>query len=146
MSYLDDEIIKDLTHTSIIFDILVAADHDSIVDIINENIPFSGNQIAWNLLKDNIHLGISTSKSSLDLLEKKIKNITEHAVIFIGDSTDHAYAIAINDLEPALQIFSKIPQHTYILQKKPTWIAGISFEGDIDFAAFIPFTPLPPSV
>ncbi|CRM09450.1 hypothetical protein [Pseudomonas sp. 37 R 15] len=134
MSYLDDEIVKDLYRLNIEFDIPAEVEHDLIVETINAAVPFSGNQIAWSLFKENTYVGPSSLRSTLEILEKKIKAATKCNVIFIGDATDNAYSITCRDLMQSLQIFSKIPQHTYILQKQLDWIACISFEGDIDFA------------
>ncbi|WP_248751938.1 hypothetical protein [Pseudomonas sp. MWU15-20650] len=134
MSYLDDEIINDLKKMNVKFSIPPEAEHDLIVELINENIPFSGNQIAWSLLKENTYIGPSSSHVTLEKLEKIIKSTTERNVIFIGDATDNAYSITTSDLMHSLQLFSKTPQHTYILQKQLDWIACISFEGDVDFA------------
>ncbi|WP_300627830.1 hypothetical protein [Pseudomonas sp.] len=134
MSYLDDEIIKDLNRLNIEFDIPVEAEHDLIVETINAAVPFSGNQIAWSQFKENTYIGLSSLRSTLETLEKKIQAATKQNVIFIGDATDNAYSIKCRDLMQSLHIFSNIPQHTYILQKQLDWIACISFEGDIDFA------------
>ncbi len=136
MSYLDDEIVKNFNQLNIEFEISPEAEHDLIVEKINAIVPFFGNQIAWSQFKENTHIGLSPSQATLALLEKKIKEATKHNVIFIGDATDNAYSISATDLMQSLQIFSKTPQHTYILQKQLDWIACISFEGDIDFAIF----------
>ncbi len=136
MSYLDDEIVKNFNQLNIEFEISQEAEHDLIVEKINAIVPFFGNQIAWSQFKENTYIGPSPSQATLALLEKKIKEATKHNVIFIGDATDNAYLISATDLMQSLQIFSKIPQHTYILQKQLDWIACISFEGDIDFAIF----------
>ncbi|WP_330211393.1 hypothetical protein [Pseudomonas sp. AM4(2022)] len=136
MSYLDDEIINDLKKMSVKFSILSEAEHDLIVELTNETIPFSGSQIAWSFFKEKTYIGPSSSQVTLEKLEKKIKSTTERNVIFIGDATDNAYSITTSGLIHALQFFSTTPQHTYILQKPLDWIACISFEGDVDFAKF----------
>ncbi|MBP1126326.1 MULTISPECIES: hypothetical protein [Pseudomonas] len=136
MSYLDDEIVKDFNQLNIKFEISPEAEHDLIVETINATVPFFGNQIAWSQFKESTHIGPSPSQATLKLLEEKIKAATKHNVIFIGDATDNAYSISTRDLMQSLQVFSKIPQHTYILQKQLDWIACISFEGYIDFAIF----------
>ncbi|MGE1152152.1 hypothetical protein [Pseudomonas kitaguniensis] len=134
MSYLDEEIIEDFKKNKTKLTILSESEHDLIVKKINDGIPFSMNSIAWNLLKDSVYLGANTSIPHLTSLIEKIKFIAEADVIIVGDSTDNAYSISTEDLLPALQIFSTIPQHTYITQKSMTWIAGISFEGNIYFS------------
>lgn len=134
MSYLDEEVVEDFKKINTKIIILSDSKHDLIAEKINDNIPFSVSNIAWNLLKDAIYLGASTSQMSMDALAEKIKLITEGDVIILGDSTDNAYLIDIKDLSPALKIFSTIPQHTYITQERLDWIAGISFEGDIYFS------------
>lgn len=133
MSYLDDEIINDFKQMNVQFSVPSEAEHDSMVELINETIPFSGSQIAWSSFKEITYIGPSSSHTTLEKLEKKIKSATERHIIFIGDATDNAYSITINDLMHSLHFFSKIPQHTYILQKQLDWIACISFEGDVDF-------------
>ncbi|WP_218170110.1 hypothetical protein [Pseudomonas costantinii] len=104
------------------------------MNAINENIPFSGSQIAWKLLKGSIYFGMATSQATLKSLAEKIKSVSASHVFVVGDATDNAYSINVKDLFPALQIFSTIPQHTYITQENLSWIACISFEGDIDFS------------
>jgi len=136
MSYLDDEIVKDFNQLNIEFVILTELEHDLIVEKISATAPFSGNKIAWSLFKQNTHIGPSPSQATLNSLYEKIKATTQHNVIFIGDATDNAYSISVRNLMQSLHIFSKIPEHTYILQKQLDWIACISFEGDVDFARF----------
>ncbi|WP_124402035.1 hypothetical protein [Pseudomonas synxantha] len=133
MSYLDDEIINDFKQMNVQFSVHSEAEHDSMVDLINETIPFSGSQIAWSSFKEITYIGPSSAYTTLEKLEKKIKSATERNITFIGDATDKAYSITINDLMHSLHFFSKVPQHTYILQKQLDWIACISFEGDVDF-------------
>lgn len=134
MSYLDDEIINNFKKMNVKFSISSEADHDLLVKVINETLPFSGSQIAWSSFKESTYVGPSSAHVTLEKLVKKIKTATERNVIFIGDATDNAYSITLSDLMHSLQYFSKIPQHTYILQKQLDWIACISFEGDVDFA------------
>jgi len=134
MTYLDEELIEDFRKINTPIVIFPKERHNSIVQKINDNIPFSGSQIAWSLLKKSTYLGATTSQASLKSLNKKIKLIAEGDVFFVGDSTDNAYSIDVKDLSLALRIFSTIPQHTYITQEDQSWIACISFEGDIYFA------------
>ena len=91
MSYLDDEIVKDFKQLNIEFEIPPEAEHDLIVENINANVPFFGNQIAWSQFKENTHIGPSPSQATLALLEKKIKEANKHNVIFIGEATKNAY-------------------------------------------------------
>lgn len=143
MSYLDGEIVKDFKKLNIKFNIAPQTEHDLIVKIINEAVPFSGSQIAWSSFNNNTYIGLSSSQATLATLEHKIKSATQCNITFIGDSTDQAYSIKISNLLQSLQIFSRIPQHTYILQKQLNWLACISLEGDIDFAELPPESPLP---
>lgn len=143
MSYLDGEIVKDFKKLNIKFNIAPQAEHDLIVKIINEAVPFSGSQIAWSSFNNNTYIGLSSSQAALATLEHKIKAATQCNITFIGDSTDRAYSIKVSNLLQSLQIFSRIPQHTYILQRQLNWIACISLEGDIDFAELPPESPLP---
>jgi hypothetical protein len=138
MSYLDDEIIDDFKKINIKITILTKVKHDLMVENISQNIPFSVTNIAWNLLKDSIYLGVATSQTSMDALAEKITHTTKADIIIIGDATDEAYSIGIKQLSPALRIFSTIPQHTYITQESLDWIAGISFEGYIYFCKLQP--------
>ena len=137
MSYLDDEIIEDFKKIGITFTILPRQQHNLIVSEMNNSIPFHTCNIAWELLEDSIYLGDITSDTSIESLAEKIKQTTESHVIIVGDSTDHAYSINVEDIYPALRIFSTIPQHTFITfisQKKIKWIAGLSFEGNMYFS------------
>lgn len=82
-------------------------------------------------------MGNITSDTSIELLAEKIKQIFENHVVILGDSTDNAYSINVENIYPALRIFSTIPQHTfitYISHEKIKWIAGISFEGNMYFS------------
>lgn len=114
MSYLDGEIIEDFKRIGITLTILPRQQHDSIVSKMNNSIPFHTCNIAWELLEDSIYLGDITSDTSTESLAEKIKQTTESHVIILGDSTDHAYSINVEDIYPALRIFSTIPQHTFI--------------------------------
>ncbi|WP_433988357.1 hypothetical protein VRC12_08005 [Pseudomonas poae] len=71
MSYLDDEIVKNFNQLNIEFEILPEAEHDLIVENINANVPFFGNQIAWSQFNENTHIGPFPSQATLELLEKK---------------------------------------------------------------------------
>jgi hypothetical protein len=134
MSYLDEEVIEDFKKYNISLTILCEAEHDLIVKKINENIPFSGSQIAWGALSNNAYLGAASLQVTLMSLAEKINLRTKDSILIVGDSTDNAYAVSIKDLPLALHVFSTIPQHTYILQQKMDWIACISFEGDTYFS------------
>lgn len=137
MSYLDNELIKDLSENSIGYDTLSESEHASIVKKINEQIPFSGSKIDWGNLKNSINFGSESSELAILKMANEIKSITDENTIFVSDSAcDEAYSISAENLEKALRIFSELPQHTYIVPKSLTWIACISFEGDLDFASF----------
>ncbi|WP_340141207.1 hypothetical protein [Pseudomonas poae] len=71
MSYLDDEIVKNFNQLNIEFEVLPEAEHDLIVENINANVPFFGNQIAWSQFNENTHIGPFPSQATLELLEKK---------------------------------------------------------------------------
>ncbi|MBF6031296.1 hypothetical protein ICY20_26425 [Pseudomonas sp. P115] len=137
MSYLDDEVIEDFKKNDIPLTILPKQKHDLIVKEINNSIPFHTCNIAWELLEGSTYLGDITSDTSIDSLAEKIKKTTDNHVIILGDSTDNAYSINVKDIYPALQIFSTIPQHTFITfirLGKIKWIAGLSFEGNMYFS------------
>ena len=141
MSYFDDELIAELRSHNIAFNILPANDHASIVREINENIPFSGSKIAWSKLNNSMNFGGDLTDSPTSRLAKEIKKVADDTIIIVGDSVcDDAYCINIQQPEEALRVFSKIPRHTYILQRNPDWIACISFEVDIDFTLLKPST------
>lgn len=70
MSYLDDEIINDFKQMNVQFSVHSEAEHDSMVDLINETIPFSGSQIAWSSFKEITYIGPSSSYTTLEKLEK----------------------------------------------------------------------------
>lgn len=135
MSYLDEELIKDLRDHNILFDILSESEHISIVRKINANIPFSGSKVAWSNLNTSMNLGREPSDFATLRLAEEIRKVADSNLIFVGDSAcDEAYSISIEYLEITLKIFSELPQHTYIVTESLTWIACISFEGDLDFA------------
>lgn len=134
MSHLDEELIKDFTNSATTLAILSKQKHDLIVSNINYSIPFHTSNIAWELLKNSTYLGDTTSEMSISSLAEKIKSATKNDVIILGNSTDNAYSISVKDIYSALQIFSTIPQHTFITQENLQWIAGISFEGNMYFS------------
>lgn len=134
MSYFDEEIIQDFKKINANLIILPEIEHDRIVDAINERLPFSGSQIAWSSLRDSTYLGTTESQGALESLATKIKLVSGGYINIVGDSTDFAYSTNINNILLALQIFSTIPQHTYIVSEPISWIACISFEGHLDFA------------
>ncbi|WP_081321519.1 MULTISPECIES: hypothetical protein [Pseudomonas] len=134
MSYFDEEIIKDFNRSNTQLFVLSEIDQDVIVDKVNSNLPFSGSRIEWSSLKNSVHLGTAISQTALISLAEKIKLATKESVIIVGDSTDNSYSVSVENLLLALQIFSTIPQHTYILQQHLNWIAFISFEEDIYFS------------
>ncbi|MFB3306692.1 hypothetical protein [Pseudomonas sp. AMR01] len=133
MSYFDEEIIEDFKKTSAKLTILPESEHDFIVNAINEKFPFAGNRIAWDSLKDSTYFGTTASQGALESLTKKIIRVSGDCILVVGDSTDNAYSTS--NVALALQIFSTIPQHTYIVSESISWIACISFEGDLDFAS-----------
>lgn len=134
MSYFDEELIKDFEIFDIKFTILSVTEVDAIVDCINETMPFSGSQIAWSTLKNTINFGHKTSDFSLSLLTEEINKVTNDKLHFVGDACSKGYSIDHGDLSQAIKIISEFPQHTYIVPEPMTWIACLSFEGDIDFA------------
>jgi hypothetical protein len=72
MNYFDEELIKDLKKSNINFSIHSEAEHNTIVNSINETMPFSGNQIAWSKLKNSINFGLETSNLAISLLTEEI--------------------------------------------------------------------------
>ena len=138
MSYFDEEVTADLKAFNINFDILPEVDHASMVSKINETVPFSGSKVAWSSLETSINFGPTSSDLAILNLAKEIQKLTGDNLIFIGDSAcDEAYSISPAHIDKALSIFSEIPQHTYIVSKSLTWIACISFEGDLDLASLL---------
>lgn len=138
MSYLDEEIIEDFKKNNARLIILPEPEHECIVNKINETFPFSGNQIAWNSLSDSTYFGITASKVAIESLSKEIRLICEDSIFVVGDATDNAYSIDIDNLPLTLQVFSTIPQHTYIVSRATSWIACLSFEGHLYFANLPP--------
>lgn len=135
MNYFDEEVVADLKALNIQFDILLEGDHASLVSKINENVSFSGSKVAWSNLETSFNFGFASSDLSISSLAKEIQKLTDENPIFIGDSAcDEAYSINLIHIEKALRVFSEYPQHTYIVSKSLTWIACISFEGDLDLA------------
>lgn len=47
---------------------------------------------------------------------------------------DEAYSILTKDIRNALNIFTDVPQHLYMIPDTSNWIACISTEGNIDYA------------
>ncbi|PRA33068.1 hypothetical protein [Pseudomonas poae] len=138
MSYLDEELIADLKASDISFDVVSETEHASIVDKINENVPFSGSKVAWGNIEKSINFGFSSSDLAVSRLADEIGRTAEDTLIFIGDcACDEAYCISLQHVDKVLRIFSQLPQHTYIVSKSLTWIACISFEGDLDFASLL---------
>lgn len=138
MGYFDEEIIRDFKKAKTNLVILSDAELDLIVKNINKNISFSGSQIAWHLLENSAYLGLTTSQAALKALTGKIKQVAKGCVFIVGDSTDHAYSVNVKDITVALELFSAIPQHTYLTQANHNWIACLSFEGHIDFSNLPP--------
>lgn len=138
MSIFDEELITDLNTRNINFDILTDAEHASLVRAMNERIPFSGSKVDWGNLKNGIDFEHESSNSAISRLAEEMRKIDDGNVIFVGDSAcDEAYSISLIHIDKALEIFSKIPQHTYIVPGSLTWIACISFEGDLDLASLL---------
>ncbi|WLH75928.1 hypothetical protein PSH70_10805 [Pseudomonas fluorescens] len=135
MNYFDEELIKDLKKLNITFSILSEAEHNAIVNSINETMPFSGSQIAWSKLKNSINFGFEASNLAISLLTEEINKKTNRKLYFVGDACSEGYSIGPEKLGEALKILSELPQHTYIIPEPMTWIACLSFEGHIDFAA-----------
>ncbi|WP_052958841.1 hypothetical protein [Pseudomonas marginalis] len=134
MSYFDEELTADLKIFNICFDILSEIEHASIVSKMNEKLPFSGSKISWSNLEASINFGLASSDLAISRLAEEIRRLTDGDLIFIGDSAcDEAYSINSKHIEKAIKIFSELPQHTYVISKSLTWIACISFEGDLDF-------------
>lgn len=135
MSYFDEELTADLKAFDISFDILSESEHASMVSEINGKLPFSGSKISWNILEKSINFGLASSNLAISQLAEKIRKVTDDDLVFISDSAcDDAYAIDSKHVCQALKIFSELPQHTYVVSKSLSWIACVSFEGDLDFA------------
>ncbi|NWE23326.1 hypothetical protein [Pseudomonas sp. P7548] len=134
MSYLDEEIIEEFKKNNVTLITLTEDEHNLITDKINEQLPFCGSQIAWDSLKGSTYLGTATSPEVQNSLAEKIIPVSYDLILIVGDATDNAYAINLENLTFAIKVFSTIPQHTYITQKNLTWIACISFEGYVDFS------------
>lgn len=138
MNYYDKEIIIRLKALNIKFDILLEAAHASLVSTINDVVPFSVSKFTWEKLETSANLGRSSSDLAISHLAKEIQKLTSENPIFIGDSAcDEAYSASLIHIEKAIRVFSTIPQHTYIVSKSLTWIACMSFEGDLDIARLI---------
>ncbi|WP_411379946.1 hypothetical protein [Pseudomonas sp. MPB26] len=135
MNYFDEEVMTNLNNFNMTFEVLTEAEHVSIIRNINENVPFSGNKVAWDKLSASNHFGLTSSDLAISNLAKEVQKFNDNNLIFISDSAcDEAYPINLMHIDKALSIFSEIPQHTYIVSKSLTWIACIASEGDLDFA------------
>lgn len=138
MNYYDKEVTTDLNALNIKFAILPEADHTSLVNTINDIVPFSVSKVAWEKLETSMNLGRSSSDLAISYLAEEVQKLTSENPIFIGDSAcDEAYSVILKHIEKALRIFSTIPQHTYIVSRSLTWIACMSFEGDLDIARLL---------
>ena len=138
MSYFDEKLTTELRFHGIQFTTLHPSDHTSIVREINEKIPFSGSKISWTKLKKSINFGHELQDLAFSRLSNEIQKVADDTIIILSDSVcDEAYCTNTEHLEKTLRIFSEIPQHTYITSKSLTWIACISFEGQLDFAKLL---------
>jgi len=139
MSYFDDDLIKYLNVNNIKYVKLSGGDHDKISSEVQKKFKFIGSQIAWASMENATNLnGVDRSKA-LNIIAKKLKDLSIENVLFLGDSAiDYAYCINVSYVNKAMQIFSEIPQHTYVLSEDFCWIACISAEGYIDYADFSP--------
>lgn len=133
MNYFDEEVIKDFQNHNADLIILTEAECNLTIDAIN-TLPFFGSQIAWKSLKGSTYLGTMESSEAQNSLVEKIISASNDDILIVGDNTDNAYSISVKNLALAIEIFSSLPQHTYITQKDLSWIACITFRGDIDFS------------
>ncbi|MGY4641017.1 hypothetical protein [Pseudomonas sp. TE24901] len=133
MNYFDEEVIKDFQNHNAELIILTEAECDLLINAIS-SLPFSGIQIAWKSLKGSTYLGTMESLEAQNSLVEKIISASDDDILIIGDTADNAYSIDVKTLALAIEIFSQLPQHTFITQKNLSWIACISFRGHIDFS------------
>lgn len=135
MSYFDDELIADLKQKGIGYETLSSDKREEISSVIQKKARFIGSQIAWKNLNGAKNLNGFNKSEALNLISKTLGRLKTKRVIFLGDSAiDHAYSVDATDTRSVIEIFSEIPQHTYILPEDLSWIACLSAEGYIDCA------------
>ncbi|MFC6337604.1 hypothetical protein GIR22_17865 [Pseudomonas sp. CCM 7891] len=137
MTYFDEDLTNTLKKIGVVYKQLSESDHKKLIHQIQQKVIFIGNQIDWSTLKNPCNLNSIEKTNALTQISEKLKTLATQNVIFLGDSAiDHAYSIEISDIKEAVDIFSEIPQHTYIFPENLRWIACLSLEGHIDYADF----------
>ncbi|KAA0944619.1 MULTISPECIES: hypothetical protein [unclassified Pseudomonas] len=114
---------------------LSSSDQELFVNELQKKVTFIGNKIHWATLQNPISLSTLEKDSALTETSKRLSSLTIQNVIFLGDAAiDHAYSINITDIKKAIEIFSEVPQHTYIFPENLCWIGCLAFEGYMDYA------------
>lgn len=135
MSYFDDLLIADLKRKGIVYEALSIEEHEAISNVIQKKSRFVGSQISWKHLSGAKNLNNIKKSEALNIISETLIQLKTKRIIFLGDSAiDHAYYVGTTDIKSAIEIFSEIPQHTYILPEDVSWIACLSAEGYIDCA------------
>ncbi|NNA68383.1 hypothetical protein [Pseudomonas gessardii] len=147
MSYFDEFLIDTLQKKGIGFLQLSKTEEAKLIDEIQKKFTFVGSKIDWSTVKDSVNLNTLDRLEALAQISEALSHLTVKNVCFLGDSAiDHAYIVQIDDIREAIDIFSEIPQHTYVFPENLCWIACITFEGDLDYVDLRPtdYSSLPP--
>lgn len=146
MSYFDETLINTLQKKGIGFLQLSKTKEAQLIDEIKK-LTFIGNKIDWSTVKNSVNLNTLDRPEALTQISEGLSRLRVKNVCFLGDSAiDHAYIVKIGDTRKTIDVFSEIPQHTYIFPENLCWIACITFEGDLDYADLRPTScsPHPP--
>lgn len=135
MSYFDDYLICTLKKECIHHVQLSSSDQEFFVNELQKKVTFIGNKINWETLQNPISLSALEKDSALTEISKRLSSLAIQNVIFLGDAAiDHAYSINITDIRKAIEVFSEIPQHTYISPENLCWIGCLAFEDYMNYA------------
>ncbi len=116
----------------------------SIIDQIQISFPFVGSQISWN----QTH-GHCSSKWNRDdeedslceaanrvcgkVIDMNLVEMDEELVILGDSAIDIGIMISWANFVSCLDIFSDLPQHTYVVAQDLRWCLTISLEGYVDW-------------
>ena len=148
MSYFDELLIDTLQKKGIDFLQLSKTEEAKLINEIQKKFTFVGSNIDWSTVKKPVNLNTLDRLEALAKISEALSHLNTKNVCFLGDSViDHAYVVQIDDIREAIDIFSEIPQHTYVFPENLCWIACITFEGDLDYVDLRPTdcSPPPPS-
>lgn len=120
---------------------LARRDQEVVFDWLMETLPVQGSRIVWAEVQGTHSHRPAAADAVSEICNRTRSDV---GVIHVGDSiSPFGVRFTTSDAPGAVAALLEIPEHHYFLAEDGSWMAAVSFEGDLDIVDELGAGPIP---